>query len=118
MDPTTLSSTVIAAFSPLVAAGATEIAKTAFKDAYTAIKERLKKKPEGKQAIEKFEANPTEGKDELQKQLTQLIETDQDLARQLQEALENYRQGSQAPLVERVEAEKVIIAKNINTIKM
>jgi len=118
MDPATLSSTVVAALSPLMAAGATEIAKTAFKDAYTVLKERLKKKPEGKEAIEKFEVDPTEGKDELMKQLTQLIEADQDLARQLQEALASFKQGSQAPLVEKVEAEKVVIAQSIKKLKM
>jgi hypothetical protein len=118
MDAATLSSTVVAALSPVVAAGATEIAKTAFKDAYAVLKERLKKKPEGEQAIEKFEANPAEGKDDLQKQLTQLIETETDLAHLLQEALENYNQGSRAPLVGKVEAQKAVIADKIDTVNM
>lgn len=118
MDAGTLSSTVIAALSPLVAAGATEIAKTAFKDVYTVLKERMKKKPEGKQAIEKFEANPAEGRDDLQKQLTQLVENEPDLGLLLQKALEKYSQGSRSPLVENVEAEKVVIADKIDTVNM
>lgn len=118
MDPNTLSSAVIAALSPLVAAGAVEVAKTAFKDTYTAIKIRLGKKPEGEKAIKEFEKNPKEGATLLQSELARHLETDEELVSMLKEALEKAEITVQGALVNKIEAEKVVVANKIDTVHM
>ena len=121
MDPATITSLAgmaVNVLSPLMAKGAEALAKTVFKDAYAAIKERLSKKPEGKAAVEKFEHNPTEGTPALQAELARQLATDTGLARLLAEALEKSGAAAPGSLVGKIEAEKVVVAKNIDTVNM
>ena len=80
MDPITLA---VMAVTALAAKGAEALGKTT----YTAIKERLSKKPESKSAVEKFEQNPNEGAPALQSELGKHLVGDAELFRLLIEAL-------------------------------
>jgi hypothetical protein len=121
MNPTTISTLAagaVAALSPIIAKGLEELAKSTFKDAYAALKERLGRDPEGKKAVEKFEADPAEGAAKLQKALTKRLATDAELVRLLAEALEKSGTAETGSLVGKIEAEKVVVAEKINTVRM
>ncbi|MDZ7359827.1 MAG: hypothetical protein ONB46_03745 [candidate division KSB1 bacterium] len=118
MDPVTLAAMVIAALSPLVTKGAEEVSKTAFKDAYQAIKKRFAKKPEQQSALEKFEKNPATGAPTFQAALAEHLATDDELIRLLATALEKSGSAPVGSLVGKIEAEKVVVAEKINTVNM
>ena len=119
MDPATIATMVIASLSPFIVKGAEEVAKTAFKDAYQAIKERFSKKPEKQSALEKFEKNPSSGAPAFQSALAEHLATDAELIRVLARALEKYGSVPAGSLVGKIEAEKVVVAnKIIGTVNM
>lgn len=121
MDPvttSTLAASAIAALSPIIAKGLEELAKSTFKDAYAALKERLSRDPEGKKAVEKFETNPSAGAPELQKVLAEHLVTDAELMRLLAAALEKSGTAEPGSLVGKIEAEKVVFAEKIDTVNM
>lgn len=118
IDLASLTTMIIAALSPLLAKGAEEVAKTVFKDAYQTIKDRLTKKPESKNAVEKFEQNPGTGATAFQSVLAEHLANDAELVRMLAEALE--KSGATAPgqLVGTINAQKVVVANKIDTLNM
>ena len=118
MDIVTLAGLAVTALSPLMAKGAEALGKTFLNDAYTAIKERLSKRPESKSAVKKFEQNPIEGAPALQSELGKHLAGDAELVRLLAEALEKSGAAKPGSLVGKIEAEKVVVAKNINTVNM
>ena len=95
-----------------------EVAKTTFKDVYAAIKERLGRDPKGKQAVEEFEADPTKGAADLERALTERLKTDAELVRLLATALEESGTYETGSLVGKIEAERVVVAKKIDTVNM
>jgi hypothetical protein len=118
MDPATIATMVIAALSPLLLKGTEEVAKTAFKDAYQAIKERFSRKPEKQSALEKFEKNPSTGAPVFQSALAEHLATDTELIRLLATALEESGSVPAGSLVGKIEAEKVVVANKIDTVNM
>ncbi len=118
IDLTTLTAMATAALSPLLAKGAEEVAKTAFKDAYQAIKDRLTKKPEGKTAVEKFEQSPSADATTFQAALAKHLANDSELVRMLAEALEKSGAAAPGQLVGTINAQKVVVANTIDTLKM
>lgn len=118
MDIITLAALAVAALQPLVAKGVEEVAKTAFKDVYTAIKKRLFQKSQGKATVEKFEQNPTEGAPAMQAALAEQLSSDPELIRLLAEALEKSGAAAPGSLVGKIEAEKVVVANKIDTVNM
>ncbi len=118
MDPATIATMVISALSPLVAKGVEEVAKTSFKDAYEAIKERFSKKSEKQSALEKFEKNPSAGAPAFQSALAEHLATDAELIRLLATALEKSGSVPAGSLVGKIEAEKVVVANKIDTLNM
>ena len=118
IDLANLTTIVTAALSPLLAKGAEEVAKTAFKDAYQAIKDRLTKKPESKKAVEKFEENPSTGANEFQATLAEHLKNDAELVRMLAEALEKLGSAAPSQLVGTINAQKVVVANQIDTLNM
>ena len=105
----------VAALSSLVTKGAEELGKTVFNDAYTAIKERLSKKPESKSAVEKFEQNPSEGAPALRSELGNHLAGDAELALLLAVALEKFGAAAPGSLVGKIEAQQVIVAGTMVT---
>lgn len=118
MDPSLLAGAVIGALTPLLAKGGEEVAKSIFKDAYTAIKDRLSKKPQTKELVEKFEQNPAVGGPELQPALAEHLAADANLSRLLTELVEKQRALQQQAMVNQVDAENVIIAQNIQNLNI
>ena len=103
----------VTALNSLVTKGAEELGKTAFKDVYTAIKERFSRKPESKSALEKFEQNPNEGAPALQSELGKHLTGDAELARLLAVALEKSGAAAPGSLVGKIEAGQVIVADTV-----
>lgn len=121
MDPvtlTTLASLAVSTLSPLLEKGADEIAKSAFKDVYASAKGRLLKKPEGKEAVEKFEQDPTAGSAVFQAELVKVLAEQATLARSLAEALEKSDPSLCGTLVGNIKAEKVVVANKIGKVEM
>lgn len=118
MDPSLLAGAVIGALTPLLAKGGEEVAKSIFKDAYTAIKDRLSKKPRTKELVDKFEQDPARGGAELQPALAEHLAADADLAGLLNDVLEKQRALQQQAMVNQVDAENVIIAQQIQTLNI
>ena len=111
MDPitsATLAAMAVTARNSLVTKGAEELGKTVFKDAYTAIKERLPKK-----VAEKFEQNPNEGAPALRSELGNHLAGDAELARLLAVALEKFGAAAPGLLVGKIEAGQVIVADTV-----
>jgi len=118
MDPSFLANLVVQSLSPLVAKGVEEVAKSAFKDAYTAIKTRLGKDPEAKKALDKFEESPAEGGPALQAALEQHLVSDAKLLDLLARDFSAMRGETSGPRVENLKANKVVIAQDIDTVNM
>jgi len=118
MDLANLAQTAVTALSPIMAQGAQKLAETALSDVYTAIKERLRREPSGKAALEKFEQSPNEGALALEAELVKRLATDAELARLLAESLEKSGAAAPGSLVGRIDAQKVVVAKKIDIVNM
>jgi hypothetical protein len=118
LDLAILAHMAVTALSPLATKGAEILAPTILKDAYNAIKERLRSEPSGKAALEKFEKNATDGAPALQAELAKRLATDPELVRLLAEALEKSGAAKPGSLVGKIEANKVVVAHKIDTVNM
>jgi hypothetical protein len=121
MDPDLISAvaaSAVSALKPMFAKGSEEVVKTAFKDAYQAIKARLTRNSKSRKAIENFEANPEKGAAELQSTLSEHILSDDKLFVKVVDSLEKAGTLKNHPLAGEIIAEKIVIAKNIENLYM
>ncbi|MCP4298222.1 MAG: hypothetical protein GY786_21765 [Proteobacteria bacterium] len=121
MDPeiiTALAASAVSALKLLFTKGSEEVAKSAFKDAYQAIKTRLTRTPESQKVIENFEADPEKGATELQSTLSEHLVSDDKLYVMIVDALAKAGTLKNHPLAEKIIAEKVVIANKIDTVNM
>ena len=121
MDPeiiNALAASAVSALTLLFTKGSEEVAKSAFKDAYQAIKARLTRNPESRKVIENFEADPEKGATELQSTLSEHLISDDELFIRIAESLEKAGMLNSGSLAGKIMAEKVVIAKKIGTVNM
>ena len=121
MDPeiiSALTASAVTALKLVFTKGSEEVAKSAFKDAYEAIKARLTRNPESRKVLEKFEANPEKGAAELQSTLSEHLVSDDKLFIRIAESLEKAGMLNSGTLAGKIIAEKVVIAKKIDTVNM
>ncbi len=121
MDPeiiSALAASAVSALKLIFAKGGEEVAKSAFKDTYEAIKARLTRTPKSRKAIENFEINPKKGATDLQSAIAEHLVPDQELFLLIVESLEKAGMLKSGPLAGKIMAEKVVIAKKIGTVNM
>ena len=94
MDPITLATAAVAALTPLLGAGATEVAKTASKDLYGWLKGKLVGR--AADALGDLEKAPdsVDNQADLRKQLTKLLEAEPALAAELRALLPGNAAGA------------------------
>ena len=118
MDLANLAQMAVTVLTPIMAQGAQKLADTALSDVYTAIKEHLRGELSGNAALEKFEQNPSEGALALQAELAKRLSVDADFVRLLAESLEKSGAAASGFLVGKINAQKVVVAKKIDTVNM
>src|SRR5260221_9331443 len=81
MDPiiATVTSLAMQALTPLISKGWEEVGKSAFKDAYEALKKKLLGKAETTEIVKSFEANPAANAPRMEDTLKQELAADPSL---------------------------------------
>lgn len=113
-----LAASAVSALKLVSTKASEEFAKSALQDAYQAIKIRLTRNPESRKVLENFEANPGNGATELQSAIGEHLVYDDELFVRIAESLEKAGMLNSSSMAGKIIAEKVVIAKKIDTVNM